>query len=83
MHNTYLLELAAEFFAKFFQIINHLDRSNLDIRLYQYETCPFCCKVKYFNILKNKYSLQVRAFLDYYGFSYEAVEVNPVLVKFC
>ncbi|PAV56203.1 hypothetical protein WR25_09519 [Diploscapter pachys] len=46
------------------KIINHLDRSNLDIRLYQYETCPFCCKV--------------RAFLDYYGFSYEAVEVNPV-----
>ncbi|EGT36399.1 hypothetical protein CAEBREN_16523 [Caenorhabditis brenneri] len=46
------------------KIINHLDRSNLKLRLYQYETCPFCCKV--------------RAFLDYYGFSYELVEVNPV-----
>ncbi|CAI5449747.1 unnamed protein product [Caenorhabditis angaria] len=45
-------------------IVNHLDRSNLKLRLYQYETCPFCCKV--------------RAFLDYYGFSYEIVEVNPV-----
>ncbi|CAB3406463.1 unnamed protein product [Caenorhabditis bovis] len=46
------------------KIVNHLDRSNLKLRLYQYETCPFCCKV--------------RAFLDYYGFSYEVVEVNPV-----
>ncbi|CAI2351075.1 unnamed protein product [Caenorhabditis sp. 36 PRJEB53466] len=46
------------------KVINHLDRSNLKLRLYQYETCPFCCKV--------------RAFLDYYGFSYEVVEVNPV-----
>jgi len=32
--------------------------------LYQYATCPFCCKV--------------RAFLDYYGIEYEKVEVNPV-----
>ncbi|CAD6194966.1 unnamed protein product [Caenorhabditis auriculariae] len=46
------------------KIVNHLDRSNLQLRLYQYETCPFCCKV--------------RAFLDYYGFSYDVVEVNPV-----
>ncbi|CAD6194281.1 unnamed protein product [Caenorhabditis auriculariae] len=46
------------------KIINHLDKNNLQMRLYQYETCPFCCKV--------------RAFLDYYGFSYDVVEVNPV-----
>jgi microsomal prostaglandin-E synthase 2 len=33
--------------------------------LFQYQTCPFCCKV--------------RAFLDYYGISYDVIEVNPVL----
>lgn len=33
--------------------------------LYQYQTCPFCCKV--------------RAFLDYHGISYDIVEVDPVL----
>ncbi|RCN27037.1 glutaredoxin, partial [Ancylostoma caninum] len=47
-----------------FQIVNHCDRTNLQLRLFQYQACPFCCKV--------------RAFLDYYGFSYEVVEVNPV-----
>lgn len=35
--------------------------------LYQYATCPFCCKV--------------RSFLDYYGVDYEIVEVNPVTRK--
>ena len=34
------------------------------LTLYQYQTCPFCCKT--------------RAFLDYYGVSYEIVEVNPL-----
>lgn len=34
------------------------------ITLYQYEVCPFCCKVK--------------AFLDYHKIPYEAVEVNPL-----
>jgi len=34
------------------------------ITLYQYQTCPFCCKA--------------RAFLDYYGISYDVVEVNSV-----
>ncbi|KAG8231501.1 hypothetical protein J437_LFUL007664 [Ladona fulva] len=42
-----------------------VDHTGLDLVLYQYPTCPFCCKV--------------RAFLDYYGFSYSVVEVNPVL----
>ena len=32
--------------------------------LYQYEVCPFCCKVK--------------AFLDYHNISYRTVEVNPL-----
>ncbi|CAH1155568.1 unnamed protein product [Phaedon cochleariae] len=41
------------------------DRSGLDLTLFQYQTCPFCCKV--------------RAFLDYYGISYDIVEVDPVL----
>ncbi|XP_047135790.1 prostaglandin E synthase 2 isoform X1 [Hydra vulgaris] len=31
--------------------------------LYQYSTCPFCCKV--------------RAFLDYYDLNYDIIEVNP------
>lgn len=35
------------------------------ITLLQYQTCPFCCKV--------------RAFLDYYGLPYDVVEVNPVM----
>ena len=32
--------------------------------LYQYATCPFCCKV--------------RAYLDFYGVEYDIVEVNPI-----
>ena len=40
---------------------------NLKVKLYQYENCPFCCKV--------------RAFLDYYGIEYEKIEVNPLLRK--
>ncbi|KAF5837234.1 glutathione S-transferase [Dunaliella salina] len=35
-----------------------------DITLYQYEVCPFCCKVK--------------AALDYYKLPYEVIEVNPL-----
>jgi microsomal prostaglandin-E synthase 2 len=34
------------------------------ILLYQYEVCPFCCKVK--------------AFLDYHNLPYRVVEVNPL-----
>ena len=37
----------------------------IHVKLYQYQNCPFCCKV--------------RAFLDYYGIDYEKVEVNPLL----
>lgn len=48
-----------------FQIKIHTDQTGLKLTLYQYYTCPFCCKV--------------RAFLDYYGISYNIVEVDPVL----
>lgn len=39
--------------------------TGLKITMYQYQTCPFCCKV--------------RAFLDFYGIPYNVVEVDPVL----
>lgn len=39
--------------------------AEVKLTLYQYKTCPFCSKV--------------RAFLDYHGFPYEIVEVNPVM----
>lgn len=34
------------------------------LKLYQYQTCPFCSKA--------------RAYMDYYGIGYEVVEVNPL-----
>jgi len=40
------------------------DSSGLQLTLYQYQSCPFCCKV--------------RAYLDYHGFSYDVIEVNSV-----
>lgn len=40
------------------------DGDKLQLRLYQFQACPFCCKV--------------RAFLDYYGFGYEVVEVDSL-----
>lgn len=27
------------------KIINEQDKTNLDLRLYQYQSCPYCCKV--------------------------------------
>lgn len=47
------------------KIINPNDQTGLDIILFQFQTCPFCCKV--------------RAFLDYAGLSYSVVEVDAVL----
>jgi microsomal prostaglandin-E synthase 2 len=47
------------------KIINPNDTTGLDIVLFQFQTCPFCCKV--------------RAFLDYAGLSYSVVEVDAVL----
>ncbi|XP_034183884.1 prostaglandin E synthase Su(P) [Osmia lignaria lignaria] len=49
------------------QIISPVDTTGLKLTLFQYQTCPFCCKV--------------RVFLDYYGISYDIVEVDPVLRK--
>lgn len=44
------------------KIVNPKDNHNLDLVLFQYQTCPFCCKV--------------RAFLDGSQFSYSVVEVS-------
>lgn len=46
---------------------SHVNQSGKKWTLYQYATCPFCCKV--------------RSFLDYYNVDYEIVEVNPVTRK--
>lgn len=48
----------------FLQVSGIVNLPDMKITLFQYQTCPFCCKV--------------RAFLDYYGLSYDVVEVNPV-----
>lgn len=47
------------------RIINPKDNSGLELVMFQFQTCPFCCKV--------------RAFLDYMGLSYSVVEVDAVL----
>lgn len=47
------------------RIINSNDKTGLDLVLFQFQTCPFCCKV--------------RAFLDFSGLSYSVVEVDAVL----
>jgi microsomal prostaglandin-E synthase 2 len=47
------------------KIVNANNNFGLEIVLFQFQTCPFCCKV--------------RSFLDYYGFSYSVVEVDAVL----
>lgn len=44
------------------KVVNPKDKYNLDIVLFQFQTCPFCSKV--------------RAFLDASGFSYSIVEVS-------
>ena len=50
-----------------FQVKGLADTRGLKLTLYQFQSCPFCCKV--------------RAALDYYGFSYNVVEVNSVTKK--
>jgi len=46
---------------------NPNDNTKIKFTLYQYQTCPFCCKA--------------RAFLDYFGVSYDVIEVNSVTRK--
>jgi microsomal prostaglandin-E synthase 2 len=46
-------------------IVNPNDKTGLEIILFQFQTCPFCCKV--------------RSFLDFSGLSYSVVEVDAVL----
>ena len=46
---------------------NPNDNTKIKFTLYQYQTCPFCCKA--------------RAFLDYFGLSYDVIEVNSVTRK--
>ncbi|KAF0984602.1 hypothetical protein FDP41_000501 [Naegleria fowleri] len=46
------------------EILKGKDKSQFSITLYQYQVCPFCCKV--------------RAFLDYNEIPYKIVEVNPL-----
>ncbi|XP_022125157.2 prostaglandin E synthase 2 [Pieris rapae] len=48
-----------------YKVLNDTDSSNLQLILFQYRTCPFCCKV--------------RTYLDAKGISYEVVEVDAVL----
>lgn len=47
------------------KIVGARDKIDLDLVLFQYQTCPFCCKV--------------RVFLDSQGISYSVVEVDAVL----
>lgn len=44
-----------------------LDSNQVPVTLYQYEPCPYCCKVK--------------AVLDFYKVPYHVVEVNPLTKK--
>jgi len=53
------------YFAPAKQIKGSRDNHGLKLTLYQYATCPFCCKA--------------RAFLNYMGLSYDIVEVNSVM----
>lgn len=47
------------------KVVTPKDPYKLDLVLYQYQNCPFCCKV--------------RAFLDSHGLPYSVVEVDAVL----
>ena len=63
----YLLEKAPPYFKPARRVIPSASDKpqNFKITLFQYQTCPFCCKA--------------RVFLDYFGLSYDVVEVNSVL----
>ena len=47
------------------RVINSDVDTGIKLTLFQFQTCPFCCKA--------------RAVLDYYGFNYDVIEVNSVM----
>ncbi|XP_072176262.1 prostaglandin E synthase 2-like [Diadema setosum] len=49
------------------RVLSHEDGERLNLTLYQYQVCPFCCKL--------------RAYLDYFGVPYTIVEVDPIFRK--
>merc|ERR1719277_1604671 len=61
----YLLESPPSDFPPIRKISTPGISQDMKITLFQYQTCPFCCKA--------------RVFLDYFGFSYDVIEVNSVL----
>jgi len=61
----FLLDNAPPYFSPIRSIQTPGVAHTYKITLFQYQTCPFCCKA--------------RAFLDYYGFNYDVVEVNSVM----
>jgi len=61
----YLLKEPPPEFPPAREIRNPADNTGIKITLFQYQTCPFCCKA--------------RSFLDYFGLSYNVVEVNSVM----
>lgn len=63
----FLLEGPPPHFPPARSIRNSEDRTGLKVTLFQYQTCPFCCKA--------------RVFLDYFGFNYDVIEVNSVMRK--
>jgi len=65
LQKEYLLESPPPPFSPARTIRTDSDRTGLKITLFQYQTCPFCCKA--------------RAFLDYFGLNYDVIEVNSVL----
>src|SRR6218665_1214033 len=65
--NTCLVFKLIFFFYLYSQVKGQFCLPGLRLTLFQYQTCPFCCKV--------------RAFLDYYGIQYDIVEVNAVWRK--
>ena len=61
----FLLSEKPPYFQPAKQVKGSRDNLGLKLTLYQYATCPFCCKA--------------RAFLNYMGLSYDIVEVNSVM----
>ena len=61
----YLLATPPPYFEPARKIRNSKNEIGVKLTLFQYQTCPFCCKA--------------RAFLDYFGLNYDVVEVNSVM----